>query len=168
MTVGHIRPSKSSYVAGTWTIPKKDIRAIPQVVHDYRALNDNMVKDHTPLPHQDLILHQIARANYRGKIDCPNSYYQMDVHPDDVHKTAFKTPFGLFKWLIMPQGLCNAPTTWQRYMNQILHKYVGKICYVYIDDVVIFSSTLEEHHWNVQLIMWALQEVGTHTDRHTI
>jgi len=63
MTVGHIRPSKSSYVAGTWTIPKKDIRAIPQVVHDYCALNDNTVKDHTLLPRQDLILRQIARAN---------------------------------------------------------------------------------------------------------
>ena len=81
---------------------RDNIRAIPQVVHDYCALNDNMVKDHTPLPRQDLILHQIVRANYWGKLNCLNSYYQMDVHPNDTHKTAFKTRFGSFEWLVMP------------------------------------------------------------------
>ena len=65
-------------------------------------------------------------------IDCLNSYYQMDVHPDDIHKNASKTPFGLFEWLIMLQGFCNTLATWQRYTNCVLHKYVGKICYVYI------------------------------------
>ena len=109
----YIRPSKSQFAAETWMISKKDPAAMPHIVHDYRALNDITVKDHTSLLCQDLIIRQLARAKYRGKLDCPNSYYQMAMHPDDVHKTTFKTPFGLFEWLVMPQGLCNAPATWQ-------------------------------------------------------
>ena len=135
-------------------IPKKGgIRVMPRVVHDYRALNDNTIKDHTPLPRQDQILRRIARAEVRGYLDCPDAYYQMDVHPDDIWKTAFKTPFGMFEWLVMPQGLCNAPATWQRYMNWVLREHVGKICYVYIDDIVIFSDSIEEHHRNIRLIL---------------
>jgi len=84
----------------------------------------------------------------------------MAMHPDDVHKTAFKTPFGLFEWLVMPQGLCNAPATWQRFMNWVLRKYVGKICHVYIDDIAIFSDSLLEHHRNVRLVLQALQDAG--------
>ena len=152
----HIRPSKSSFTAGTWMIPKKDHTAMPRIVHDYRALNENTIKDHTPLPRQDLIIRQLAKAKYRGKLDCPNSYYQMAMHPDDVHKTAFNTPFGLFQWLVMPQGLCNAPATWQRFMNWILRKHVGKICHIYIDDIAIFSDSLLEHHRNVRLVLQAL------------
>ena len=97
LLAGHIRPLKSQFAAGTWMIPKKDPAAMPRVVHDYHALNENTVKDHTPLPRQDLIIRQLAKAQYRGKLDCPNSYYQMAMHPDDIHKTAFKTPFGLFE-----------------------------------------------------------------------
>jgi len=55
----------------------------------------------------------------------------------------------MYEWLVMPQGLCNAPATWQRYMNWILQDEIGRICYVYVDDIVIFSDTLEEHHRNV-------------------
>ncbi|HUI24325.1 MAG TPA: reverse transcriptase family protein, partial [Nitrososphaerales archaeon] len=155
LLAGHIRPLKSSFAAGTWMIPKKDPSAMPRVMHDYRALNENTVKDHTPLPRQDLIIRQLAKAKYRRKLDCPNSYYQMAMHPDDVHKTAFKTPFGLFEWLVMPQGLCNVPATWQRFMNWVLRKYVGKICHVYIDDIAIFSDSLLEHHRNIRLVLQA-------------
>jgi len=101
-------------------VPKKDPSTIPRVVHDYRALNENTVKDLTPLLCQDLIIRQLAKAKYCRKLDCPNSYYQMAMHPDDVHKTAFKTPFGLFEWLVMSQGLYNTPATWQRFMNWVL------------------------------------------------
>ena len=66
LLAGHIRPSKSQFAAGTWMIPKKDPTAMPRVVHDYRALNENTVKDHTPLPRQDLIICQLAKAKYRG------------------------------------------------------------------------------------------------------
>ena len=92
LLAGHIRPSKSPISAGTWMIPKKgQTDVMPRVVHDYRALNENIIKDHTPLPHQDQILRRIARAKLRGYIDLPDAYYQMHVHPDDIWKTAFKT-----------------------------------------------------------------------------
>ena len=97
LLAGHIQPSKSQFAVRTWMIPKKDPAAMSRIVHNYRALNDNTVKDHTPLPRQDLIIRQLARAKYRGKLDCPNSYYQMAMHPDDVHKTTFKTAFRLFE-----------------------------------------------------------------------
>jgi len=160
LLAGRIRPSKSQFATGTWMISKKDPTAMPGVVHDYRALNENTVKDHIPFPCEDLIICQLAKAKYRGKLDCPNSYYQMAMHPDNIYKTLFKTPFRLFEWLVMPQGLCNAPAIWQRFINWILRKYVGKICHVYIDDITIFSDSLSEHHQNVQLVLQALQDAG--------
>ena len=142
-------------------ISKSDSAAMPRVVHDYRVLNENTIKDHTPLSRQDQIIRHIAKANYRGHLDCPNSYYQINMCMTDVHKTVFKTPFGMFEWLVMLQRLCNASDTFQRFMNWVLQKYIGKICYVYFDDIVIFSDTLEEHKRNVRLILEALREAGS-------
>ena len=155
-----IRPSSSNMAAGTWMIPKKDLNVMPRVVHDYRQLNENTVKDHTPLPRQEDIIRPMARAKIRGKLDMPMSYYQIGMHPDDVYKTAFKTPFGMFEWLVMPQGLCNAPATFQRYLNWVLRKYVGRFCAVYIDDIAIWSNSIEEHIEHVRLILDALREHG--------
>jgi len=126
LLAGHIRPSKSSISTGTWMIPKKGrTDVMPRIVHDYRGLNENTIKDHTPLPRQDQILGRIAKAKLRGYIDLPDAYYQMHVHPDDVWKTAFKTPFGMYEWLVMPQGLCNVLATQQRYMNWVLRDQIG-------------------------------------------
>jgi hypothetical protein len=96
----------------------------------------------------------------RAQIDLPTAYYQIGMFPDDIHKTAFKTPFGMFEWLVMPQGLCNAPGTFQRYMNWVLRKFIGRFCYVYLDDIVIWSNSVEEHIRNVRLILDALREHG--------
>src|SRR5437667_1342732 len=82
------------------------------------------------------------------------------MHPDDIHKTAFKALFGLYEWLVMPQGLCNAPATFQRYMNYVLRKYIGKFCAVYQDDIAIFSNSVEEHKQHVHLILQALRNHG--------
>jgi len=78
----------------------------------------------------------------------------------DIHKTAFKTPFWTYEWLVMPQGLCNAVATFQRYMNWVLRKYVGRFCAVYIDDIAIWSDSMEEHEEHVWLILEALREAG--------
>jgi len=155
-----IRPSSSHISAGTFMTPKKIPTADPRVVHDYRELNERTVKDHTPLPRQDEILELLVRAVVRGKIDLVNAYYQILMHPDDIHKTAFKTPFGLHEWLVMPQGLCNAPATFQRYMNYVLREYIGKFCAVYQDDIAIFSNSVEEHKKHVHLILQTLRNHG--------
>jgi Reverse transcriptase (RNA-dependent DNA polymerase)/RNase H-like domain found in reverse transcriptase/Integrase zinc binding domain/Chromo (CHRromatin Organisation MOdifier) domain/Retrotransposon gag protein len=155
-----IRPSSSHISAGTLMTPKKDLTVDPRVVHDYRELNERTVKDHTPLPRQDEILELLVRAVVRGKIDLVSAYYQILMHPDDIHKTAFKTPFGLYEWLVMPQGLCNAPATFQRHMNYVLREYIGKFCAVYQDDIAIFSNSVEEHKQHIHLILQALRNHG--------
>jgi hypothetical protein len=157
---GRIRPSSSHIASGTWMIPKKDPNVMPRVVHDYRAVNAKTIKDHTPLTRQDDIIENLAKARVRGKIDLICAYYQILMEEADIHKTAFKTPFGMYEWLVMPQGLCNAVATFQRYMNWVLRKYVGKFCAVYIDDIAIWSNSVEEHEEHVRLILEALREAG--------
>jgi hypothetical protein len=155
-----IRLSSSHIASGTWMVPKKDPNAMPRVVHDYRELNANTIKDHTPLPRQDNIIEDMARARIRGKIDLPLAYGQLLMEEDDIHKTAFKTPFGMFEWIVMPQGLCNAPATFQRYMNWVLSKYIGRFCAVYLDDISIWSNSIDEHKKHVRLVLEALREAG--------
>ena len=131
---------------------------MPRVVHDYRMLNENTVKDHTPLPRQDQILRRLGLAKILGFLDCPTAFYQMCMKDDSIHATAFKTSFGMFEWLVMPQGLCNAVATWQRFMNWVLRKYIGKICFVYSDDIAVFSDSVKKHKVNTRLILEALRE----------
>ena len=93
---GRLRPSMSYISSGTIMVPRKDPKDDPRVVHDYRDLNDNTVKDHTLIPHQE-VLEMIARATVCGKIDLSDAYYQIWMFPSDIYKTVFKTPFGLFE-----------------------------------------------------------------------
>lgn len=85
-----------------------------------------------------------------------NLFFQTRVHPDDIKFTAVMTPFGLYEWVVMPMGCRNAPVTHQRRMNKVLRKYIGKICHVYLDDIVIWSNSLSEHQANVRTILQAL------------
>ena len=157
---GRLLPSKSHISSGTFLRPKKDPNAFPRVVHDYRALNDNTVKDHTPLPRQDYILERAAGTVVRGSIDLVSSYYQHWTHEKDRHKTAILTPFGLYEWTVMPQGLCNAVASFQRYMRWVLREYLAVFCEVYLDDILIYSNSLEEHERNVRLILETLRRHG--------
>jgi hypothetical protein len=74
-----------------------------------------------------------------------NSFFQTRVHPDDIHLTAVTTPFGLYKWLAMPMGLHNSPPIHQRRMTAALHELLGKICHIYLDDIIIWSNSVEQH-----------------------
>lgn len=80
------------------------------------------------------------------------------MHPDDIKYTAVMTPFGLWEWVVMPMGCRNAPSTHQRRMNHALRKYIGRICHVYLDDIIIWSQSVEEHFVNVRLVLDALRE----------
>jgi hypothetical protein len=134
-------------------VPKKVDDSPPRVVHDYREVNSNTIPDHTPLPAVEEVLYPFARAKIRAKIDMADAYYQLLVALEDVYKTAFKTPFGLFEWLVMPQGLCNGPASCQRYMTWILCEFIGKFCSVYLDDITIYSDSMEDHKSNVHSIL---------------
>jgi hypothetical protein len=95
---GRIRPSSSNMTTGTWMIPKpKDLIAMSYMVYDYRILNENMIKDHIPLPRQDQILYHLYQTMILGFLDYPTVFYQMDMEEDSIPATAFKIPFGIFE-----------------------------------------------------------------------
>ena len=141
-------------------VPKEDPDAMPRVLHDYRELNENTIKDHTSLPRQDVVIRSCAKGKFCGKIDFVSSYYQMGIDLQDIHKTDFKTLFVLFEWLVIPQGLYNVSATFQRYLNWLLCKYIGQFYYAYLDDIVFWSDSIEEHIEHARLILNVLQDAG--------
>ncbi len=138
-------------------MPKADPTALPRWVNDYRTLNENTVPDIHPLPSIQEILSDCARGKIWGKLDMTNSFFQTRVHPDHIKYTAITTPFGLYEWTVMPQGCRNAPSTHQRRMYSALRPHIGSICHVYLDDIIIWSQSIEEHRRNVKTILNALR-----------
>ncbi|KAG9225881.1 hypothetical protein CCMSSC00406_0006497 [Pleurotus cornucopiae] len=160
LAAGRIRPSDSEYASPAFLVPKADPTALPRWVNDYRALNENTIADRFPLPRIDEILADCGRGRFWGKLDMTNAFFQTKVHPDDIKYTAVRTPFGLYEWVVMPQGCRNAPSTHQRRMVAALRHLIGKICHVYLDDIIIWSMTLAEHIKNVRLVLDALREAS--------
>ena len=162
---GRIRPSSSEHASPSFCVPKykdgvPDLTVPPRWVNDYRELNSNTIRDNFPLPRVDDILGDCARGKIFGKMDMTNSFFQTRVHPDDIHLTAVRTPWGLYEWTVMPMGGCNAPSTHQRRMTDALRELIGKICHVYLDDIIIWSQTVEEHTVNVAKVLDALRKAN--------
>ena len=111
---GRLRPSDSPYASPCFMIPKADPNADPRWVNDFRRLNANTIPDAHTLPTVQSILADCAKGKIWAKIDMTNTFFQTRVHPDDIKYTAVSTPFSLYEWTVMPQGLCNAPATHQR------------------------------------------------------
>ena len=162
---GFIRPSSSSFASPSFIVPKKDPKAIPRWVCDYRQLNENTIPDNYPLPKIDDILSDCGKGNIWSTIDMTDSFFQTRIHPDDIHKTAITTPLGAYEWCVMPMGLRNSPPIHQRRVMTVLRKYIGKICHVYMDDIIIWSDTLKEHEEHVRIILQALQDAGLHINK---
>jgi RNase H-like domain found in reverse transcriptase/Reverse transcriptase (RNA-dependent DNA polymerase)/Integrase zinc binding domain len=167
---GRIRPSASEYASPAFCVPKyiagvPDLTVPPRWVNDYRALNSNTVRDSFPLPRIDDILADCGKGMIFGKMDMTNSFFQTRVHPDDIHLTAVRTPWGLYEWTVMPQGGCNAPATHQRRMTDALRQHIGKICHVYLDDIIIWSQTIEEHVRNCELVLDALRKASIYCNK---
>jgi hypothetical protein len=128
-----------------------------RTVVDLREKNDNTVKDLTPFPDQDMIRSDVAKAPYRSKIDLRDFYEQIRVEPDDVSHNAFSCPYGTYISEVMLQGDCNAPSTAQRLMTRIFIKQIGKFLHVYIDDVFVFSYSIEEHLEHLRIVFGILR-----------
>ena len=140
---GRIRPS-SEHASPAFCIPKykdgkPDLSRPPRWVNDYRELNSNTIRDNFPLPRVDETLADCGKGRIFGKMDMTNSFFQTRMHPDDIHLTAVRTPWGLYEWVVMPMEGCNAPSTHQRRMTAALRHLIGKMCHVYLDDIIIWS-----------------------------
>ena len=125
---------------------------------DYRALNNVTTKQVYPLPRFDECLDRLSKAKVFSKINLQNGYHQVRLAKDDIPKTSFATRYGQFEFRVLPFGLCNAPATFQRMMNNILRPFIDKFVLVYLDDVLIYSATMEEHENHLQQVLETLRK----------
>lgn len=160
---GIIRPSDSPYSAPIWIVPKKKDASGRQkwrIVIDYRKLNEVSVDDKFPIPNMEDIFDKLGKSMYFTTLDLAKGFHQIEIAEEDIRKTAFSTDKGHYEFVRMPFGLKNAPATFQRLMNSVLNEFIGKICLVYLDDIIIFSTSLEEHIISLTKIFKRLKEVN--------
>lgn len=127
---------------------------------DYRKLNIKTVRDAFPLPRIDESLDALHGAKYFTTLDLASGFHQIAMHEDDRHKPAFSTPFGLYEYTRMPMGLCNSPATFQRLMQQIFNDSAFQILLTYLDDLIVYSKTIDEHLERLDKVFTKLKEHG--------
>ena len=125
---------------------------------DYRELNKLKVKNKYPLPRIDDLLDQLGEAKVFSKIDLRSRYHQIRIKPEDIPKIALRTRSNHYEYLMMPFGLTNAPTIFMDYMNRVFRLYLDKFVVVFIDDILIYSKTIEEHEEHLRLVLGILRE----------
>ena len=152
---GIIRPSQSPWCSPIWIVPKK-LDATGQqkwrIVTDYRRLNEKTIDDRYPLPNINDILDKLGRCQYFSTLDLASGFHQIQMDEGSIEKTAFNVENGHYEYVRMPFGLKNAPATFQRVMDRVLGELQNKVCLVYMDDIIIFSTSLEEHIANLRLV----------------
>ena len=152
-----IRESESPYSSNVVVVRKKD-RSIRLCV-DFRKLNDRTIKDAYAIPRVEDSLHILAGAKFFSKLDLRCGYWQVELKEDDKHKTAFQVgTLGFFEFNKMPFGLCNAPATFQRLMERCMGDMNLRDCLIYLDDIIIFSSSFEDHLDKLQAVFQRLHE----------
>lgn len=155
---GVIQESSSSFASPIVLVRKAD--GSPRLCVDYRRLNSKTKRDAFPLPHINESLDALGGAQVFSTIDLASGYHQVAVHEKDRPKTAFTTPFGLYEFRRMPFGLCNAPATFQRLMQAIMSDLVFQIVLIYLDDLLVYSSTFHEHLVRLETVFKRLRETG--------
>ena len=148
---GFIQPSKSPFGAPILFVKKKD--GTMRMCIDYRALDNITIKNSYPLPLVDELFDRLQGAKFFSKLDLRSGYHQIRIAPEDVSKTAFRTRYGHFEFLVLPFGLTNAPGTFMHLMHQTFREYLDDFVLVFLDDILIFSKTLEEHERHVKLVL---------------
>ena len=158
LAAGVIQPSTSAWTSPIVMVRKKtgDVR----VCIDYRKLNERTIKDAYPLPRIDMCLDCLSSAKIYSTIDLQSAYMQLELMEEDRHKTAFITKYGLFEYSVMPFGLCNAPSTFQRCMELVFRGLQWDILLVYLDDIIVIASNFEEHMERLEEVFKRLFRAG--------
>lgn len=152
----YIRPSISPWGAPVLFVRKKD--GTLHMCIDYRQLNKLTVKNKYPLPHIDELFDQVKGATIFSKIDLSSGYHQIRIKEDDIAKTAFRTRYGHYEFVVLPLRLTNAPATFMCLMNTVFHQYLDKFVLIFIDDILIYSQNIKEHEELLRLVLQTLWE----------
>lgn len=160
---GIIRPSKSPYNSPVWVVPKKlDASGVKKyrMVVDYRKLNSITIADKYPIPEINEVLAQLGKSKYFTVLDLKSGFHQIPLRQKDIEKTAFSVNNGKYEFTRLPFGLKNAPSIFQRALDDILRSHIGERCYVYIDDIIIFSPNEEQHFNDINEVFRTLNEAN--------
>jgi hypothetical protein len=153
---GYIRPSVSPWGAPVLFVKKND--GTMRLCIDFRQLNKYIIKNKYPLPRIDDLFDQLRGANIFSKIDLMSGYHQVRIKKEDIHKTTFRTRYGHYEFVVVPFGLTNAPTIFMYLMNGIFKNYLNEFIIVFLDDILIYSKSEEEHEHHLRLVLQVLRE----------
>ncbi|GJR65933.1 putative reverse transcriptase domain-containing protein [Tanacetum coccineum] len=153
---GFIRPSSSPWRAPVLFVKKKD--GSFRMCIDYRELNKLTVKNRYPLPRIDDLFDQLQGSRVYSKIDLRSGYHQLKVREEDIPRTAFRTRYGHYEFQVIPFGLTNAPAVFMDLMNRVCKPYLDKFMIAFIDDILIYSKSKEEHAEHLKLILELLKK----------
>jgi len=153
---GFIRPSASPWGSPVLFVKKKDDSL--RMCVDYRNLNAMTVKNKYPLPRIDDLLDQLKGAKYFSKIDLRSGYHQMKIRSEDIPKTAFVMRYEQYEFTVVSFGLTNAPAYFMNMMNKVFMEELDKFVVVFIDDILIYSATAQEHEEHLRIVLERLRE----------
>jgi len=151
-----IRPSVSPWGAPVLLVKKKD--GSRRLCVDYRQLNKVTIKNRYPLPSIDDLMDQLVGAEVFSKIDLRLGYHQIRVKAEDISKTAFQMRYGHYEYSVMPFGVSNAPGVFMEYMNRTFHPFLDRFVVVFIDDILVYSKSEEEHAEHLRIVLRVLKE----------
>lgn len=159
-----IRPSRSPYNSPVWVVPKdgfnEDGTRKSRLVIDYKKINSKTVSDKYPMPNINVILSNLGKSKFFSVIDLESGFHQIMIDEKDKEKTAFSVNGGKYEFNRLAFGLKNAPSIFQRAIDDVLREYIGVFCLIYMDDVIVFSQSEEEHMTHLELVIGALTKAN--------
>jgi hypothetical protein len=158
---GYIHPSTSPWGCSALFVEKKDKELCLYV--DYRPLNAVTIKNKYPLPRMDILFDQLAGAQEFSKIDLRSGYHQIKIRVEDIPKTAFMMRYGLYEYLVMSFRLMNVPAHFMYLMNSVFMPELDQFVVEFIDDILVYLKSMEEHEKHLRIILQRLREHQLYT-----